>query len=366
MPEKFNLQEHIAHGVEKIVSDVLKTTIKNPRESAFMLKFAAASRSATKTRRRLEKEGLNVPSFLIASITSSCNLHCDGCYSRFNQATTDSEPVRQLSDQEWLAIFREAEELGISFIMLAGGEPLLRRDILENAGKMQNILFPIFTNGTFINSQYLDLFDKCRNLVPVISIEGRQEVTDNRRGMGIYEILLQKMDSFHELNLLYGASVTVSKANLREVTSPEFIGLLADKGCRLVFFIEHVPVTADTRDLAPGEAERGYLNEAMEKLRELYPDLILLAFPGDERADGGCMAAGRGFFHINSHGDAEPCPFSPYSDINVRDTSLREALESRLFRALRDGDFLDDDHVGGCVLFEKRDQVENLLASARQ
>ena len=74
------------------------------------------------------------------------------------------------------------------------------------------------------------------------------------------------------------------------------------------------------------------------------------------------MAAGRGFFHINSHGGAEPCPFSPYSDTNVRDTSLKEALNSRLFLALRENGHLLEDHVGGCVLYEKRDLVEALLA----
>ncbi|MBR6396654.1 MAG: radical SAM protein, partial [Lachnospiraceae bacterium] len=73
------------------------------------------------------------------------------------------------------------------------------------------------------------------------------------------------------------------------------------------------------------------------------------------------IAAGRGFFHINSHGGAEPCPFSPYSDINVKETSLKEAVNSKLFRALRSGDILADDHAGGCVLYEKRDLVEALL-----
>ena len=77
------------------------------------------------------------------------------------------------------------------------------------------------------------------------------------------------------------------------------------------------------------------------------------------------MAAGRGFFHINSHGGAEPCPFSPYSDINVRDTSLREALKSPLFLALQDGGVLLDDHEGGCVLYEKREQVEAILSQSR-
>ena len=66
--------------------------------------------------------------------------------------------------------------------------------------------------------------------------------------------------------------------------------------------------------------------------------------------------------HINSHGGAEPCPFSAYSDINVKETSVREALGSGLFTALREGGVLAGEHIGGCVLYEKRSQVEGLLA----
>ena len=366
MAEKLNLQEHIARGVEKIVADTLKATVKDPRESAFMLKFAAASSRATKTRLKLAEEGEQIPSFLIASITSRCNLHCAGCYSRCNEATVDAEPVQQLSGKEWLKVFREAEELGVSFIMLAGGEPMLRWDIIEAAGTMQNILFPIFTNGTYLNERYLKLFDKCRNLIPVMSIEGGREITDARRGEGVYDKLIANMDALSRQNLLFGASVTVTTENIREVTSPAFLETLTSRGCKLVIYVEFVPVTEEARHLAPGDEERAYLTSAMDSLRERYPDVILLAFPGDERADGGCMAAGRGFFHINSHGGAEPCPFSPYSDVNVRDDGLREAMHSRLFYALREGDFLDDDHVGGCVLYEKREQVEAMLAGVRK
>ena len=89
--------------------------------------------------------------------------------------------------------------------------------------------------------------------------------------------------------------------------------------------------------------------------------MMYVSFPGDEKSSGGCLAAGRGFFHINSHGDAEPCPFSPYSDTNVRDHSLRQAISSPLFTALCSGDMMSDDHSGGCVLYEKREQVETLL-----
>ena len=104
----------------------------------------------------------------------------------------------------------------------------------------------------------------------------------------------------------------------------------------------------------------------IEQLRRDRQDMMYISFPGDEKSSGGCLAAGRGFFHINSHGGAEPCPFSPYSDINVKDTSLREAMDSGFFTALRSGDLLAGEHTGGCVLYEKRDKVEALLSETAQ
>ena len=358
----FDLQEYLTKGVERVIADAVRATLKNPRESAFMLKFAAAGKAASRRRRTLEDAGEHVPSFLIASITSKCNLHCAGCYSRCNHATVDAEPVSQLTGEEWLRIFDEADELGISFILLAGGEPMLRRDVIEAAGKKQNIMFPIFTNGTFMDERYFELFYRCRNLLPVMSIEGEREITDARRGEGIYDRLLSNMEELNRRGLIFGASVTVTTENIHEVTSGNFLKALSDRGCKAVIFVEFVPVTEESRELAPGNKEREYLTGEIRRLRKESPEMVYVSFPGDEKSSGGCVAAGRGFFHINSHGGAEPCPFSPYSDINVRSTSLREALRSPLFTALRDGDILMDDHEGGCVLYEKRELVESILA----
>ena len=364
--KEFNLVEYMTGGVERIVKEAIKATLTDPRESAFMARFALSSSEASRKRAKAGAEGENIPPFLIASITSSCNLHCAGCYSRHNHACTDAAPVNQLTGEDWENIFSEARELGISFILLAGGEPLLRRDVIEAAGNYPEIIFPIFTNGTLLNDEYIKLFDKKRNLLPVLSIEGRQEKTDGRRGIGVYAGVKAAMGRIQKNHLIFGASVTATTANLREITGKEFLDELRDSGCKAVIYVEFVPVTEESKDLAPGETEREYLRDRLAAIREEYSDMVFISFPGDEKSSGGCLAAGRGFFHINSHGGAEPCPFSPYSDINVKNTSLRQALRSPLFTALREQNVLLEDHGGGCVLFERKATVEALLAESAQ
>lgn len=361
MNNEFNLQDYLANGVEIIVKDALRASLKNPKEILFLRRFSKHTKKANEIRQKYDEDGQNIPAFLIASITSSCNLHCTGCYSRANNACSDDAPLNQLSGEEWGDIFNEAKDLGISFIVLAGGEPMLRQDVILKASDFPEILFPIFTNGTMLDEDYLKLLDKHRNLVPILSIEGDEEVTDSRRGEGVYSKLVDSMELMKKNNIIFGASLTFTKDNLSTLLSDEYIEKLHDFGCKVIFFIEYVPVNGETIELAPSDNERELLFNEINRLRKEYDDMLFLSFPGDEKTSGGCLAAGRGFFHINSHGGAEPCPASPYSDINVKDTSLLEALNSKLFKSLRDGGLLMDDHEGGCVLFEHEDEVKKLL-----
>ncbi len=357
----FDIQSYMTKGVERVVKDAVRATLKNPAESIFMAKFAMATKKAADIRNKYKEDGMHIPPFLIASITSSCNLHCAGCYSRQSEATNDCAPINQMSDEEWLKVFNEAEDLGISFILLAGGEPLLRKGVIKAAATKQNILFPIFTNGVFISDEYFEMFDKNRNLVPIMSIEGHKEATDSRRGEGIYDKLIANMETFKKKNLIFGNSVTVTTENFDDVLSDDFVTMLGGYGCKAVIFVEYVPVSDESKELALAEEQEAKLRARVDELREKYQEMVFISFPGDEKSSGACVAAGRGFFHITSHGGAEPCPFSPFSDTNVKDTSLKEAISSRLFKILQDGDILKDDHVGGCVLFEKRDQVQRIL-----
>lgn len=357
----FNIQRYMTRGVVRVVTDSLRATAGNKTQRDFMKSFAKASRSASKKRYSAEKNGEHIPPFLIASITSSCNLHCAGCYSRSNSACCDSEPVDQLSGEEWNKIFTEASALGISFILLAGGEPLLRYDVIQQAAQHKDILFPVFTNGTYLQSKYLDLFDKNRNLIPIISIEGDEKTTDERRGSGVYSQVTKAMQGVKSRGMIFGASVTVTTENINEVFSDDFLNGLYDLGCKAVIYVEYVPVTDESIHLAPSEEQEAFIRKSVKKLRRKRRNMVFISFPGDEKSSGGCVAAGRGFFHINSHGGAEPCPFSPYSDINVRNTSLRDALESPLFRALQAEGLLQDDHIGGCTLHMNKDKVEAII-----
>ena len=361
MENDFDLQQYLANGVENIVKGSIRASLKNHKETLFLLKFSKHTRKATAIRQKHKDNGHNIPVFLIASITSSCNLHCTGCYSRANKACSDEIPQNQLSDDDWENVFNQAKEMGISFIVLAGGEPMLREDVIIKAGMFPEIMFPIFTNGTLINDDYLELFDGNRNIIPILSIDGDENITDSRRGKGVYRKLLDSMDLMRRRDLIFGASMTFTKDNMAELLSYEFIEELREFGCKVIFFIEYVPIDETTLNLAPSNEEREILLNNIGNLRKKYPDMLFMSFPGDEKTSGGCLAAGRGFFHINSQGGAEPCPASPYSDINIKEHSFLEVLDSKLFKSLRDGGILFDGHNGGCVLFEHKDDVERLL-----
>lgn len=363
MNSDFNLSQYISNGIENIVREMIKASFKNPKESAFIVKYALSCKKAKKKREDFFKKGENIPAFLISSITSHCNLFCIGCYARANKFCGEGLKKEQLSSERWEGIFKEARELGISFILLAGGEPLMRKDVIEKAANVKEIIFPIFTNGTMLQEAYINLLDSNRNLLPILSIEGDKNQTDSRRGEGTYDILMNVMEKLKEKEILYGASVTVTTENVRTVTGKAFFDKLYSKGCRALIFVEYVPITETTKHLAPTDIEREVLECEQQKLREEYEDAIFLSFPGDEKYSGGCLAAGRGFFHINVDGSAEPCPFSPYSDTNLKDFTLREALKSPLFRKLNETGMLLGEHDGGCVLFQKEKEVKKLMAS---
>ncbi len=249
------LTNYMNTAIQKLIANILKSTFKNLKETSFLLGYKRVIKNSIKKREDFENSSQHIPSFLICSITSACNLHCKGCYARANGICSEDKNNAMLSDDDWSDIFEQARKLGILFCLLAGGEPLLRKGIIEKAADCKEIIFPIFTNGSLINDVYITVFNQNRNLVPILSIEGNQELTDLRRGNGTYNKLLDSMMALQKSKILFGVSITVTTKNLDEVTSETFINTLNDMGCRLVFFIEYVPIVSSTQDLAPTDKE---------------------------------------------------------------------------------------------------------------
>jgi MoaA/NifB/PqqE/SkfB family radical SAM enzyme len=263
-----------------------------------------------------------------------------------------------MSNERIWKLVDEAKELGISFIVLAGGEPLMRPNILKLSKETPEIMFLMFTNGLLINDQVLKEIADNKNIVPLLSLEGYQINTDGRRGSGVYNNLLKAISKLKEREPFWGASLTMTRTNFNEVTDDNFIKQLVDSGCKFFMLTEYTPVTAATENWVLTEEQKAQVVGIRNAFRKKYRALFV-ALPWDEDEIGGCLSAGRGFVHISAEGNVEPCPFISYSDTNLKNMSLKDALQSKMLRTIREN-YGELKEIRGCALWEKREWVKSL------
>jgi MoaA/NifB/PqqE/SkfB family radical SAM enzyme len=337
--------------------DAVRTSWRDPRQLAFFVKVANSQRKAAARRRVWEKKGVHVPPLMIMSVTRSCNLGCAGCFVHAQGRST----AAQLGEDELGRILAEARDLGVSIVVLAGGEPLTRPEILDVAGGFPETVFLLITNGSLMNGAVLDKLEGLRNVIPVVSLEGFEGETDERRGDGVYGRAILAMENMRQRGIFFGSSLMITRCNFALVTSRTFARDLVKRGCRLFFYVDYVPIQPQTEHLIPSDVQRRSEPLTMSLLRREFPGLFL-ASSASEQAFGGCMAAGKGFIHVSAEGDLEPCPFSPFADTNLRSVTLREALQSPFLRKIRESDEHLTESEGGCALWSKRGWVQSLLA----
>jgi len=341
--------------VARVFKYAARAAWRNPKQALFFARIQAAQSRSARRRDRQRERGVQVPPLVIASITRRCNLHCRGCYARARHGSRRPE----LTDEKWADLFAQAQELGVSVIMLAGGEPLMRPGILDVTRKFPGIIFPLFTNGLLLDDAVVARFRGQPQVIPVVSIEGWEPETDKRRGGGVFESVAAAAEKLRAAGLFFGVSLTVTRRNFDVITAEGLVQALIGNGCSLFIFVEYTPAEPGTEDLTLLPAQRHRLVEFSEGLQaESRP--VFITFPGDEEQFGGCLAAGRGFVHIGPDGSLEPCPFAPFSDTNVTDASLEEALTSHLLKAIRDNHAELKETRGGCALWRRREWVESL------
>jgi len=306
-----------------------------------------------------KKYGVHVPWAVLFDPTGRCNLRCKGCWAGEYDRSKDMDYATL--DR----VLSEAEDLGIRFFVVSGGEPTVRMDdLMKLAEAHDESVFHVFTNGTLITKEAARRFAELGNVTFAVSLEGLEESTDARRGRGVFAKVMAAMDNLKEAGVVFGFSATYTRLNTEEIGSDRFIDLMIDKGCKLGWLFTYVPVGggADLDYMATPE-QRAYMYRKVREWRQTKP-ILVADFWNDGEATQGCIAAGRNYFHINAAGDVEPCAFIHYSNVNIKDCSLVEALRSPLFKAYQRNQPFNSNHLRPCPLIDNPEALERIVAES--
>ncbi|MBD3414276.1 MAG: 4Fe-4S cluster-binding domain-containing protein [Candidatus Aminicenantes bacterium] len=170
-----------------------------------------------------------------------------------------------------------------------------------------------------------------------LSPEKLKEITHEAHKLGIYFFVI-------------AGGEPLSRPELLEITQkyPE------------ILFLDYTPIQEETKEWALLDHQRTQVMSLMKSFRRQFSALFI-SVPLEEMEVGGCLSAGRGFVHINAEGDVEPCPFAPISDTNLKESSLKEALQSEFLLRIRQIPELSKYTGEGCALWRNREQVRSLL-----
>ncbi|MFW6410332.1 MAG: radical SAM protein [Halanaerobiales bacterium] len=304
---------------------------------------------------KAEELGVNVPWTILIDPTSGCNLNCTGCWAgKYSESDSlDFETIDR--------IITEAKELGIYFIVLSGGEPTVYPRLFDIFEKHDDVGFMMYTNGTLIDDEMADKMLEAGNVSPAISLEGGKEATDKRRGKGVYDKVMAAMDRLRERGIVFGASLTVTRNNVKEIFNEDFIDFLIEKGVTYAWSFHYVPIGREPNlDMMLTPEQRAWLAEKVPELRQSKP-LFIADFWNDGTFSGGCIAGGRRYFHINARGDVEPCAFVHFAVDNIKDKSLEEVLQNPLFKEYQSRQPFNDNSLLPCPIIDNPRQLEEMV-----
>nr|WP_315023833.1 radical SAM protein [uncultured Aminipila sp.] len=311
----------------------------------------------SKTRRKLEKKyDCNIPWTLLMDPTSTCNLHCKGCWAA-EYGNNLSLTYKQLDD-----IIIQGKKLGMYMYIYTGGEPLVRKDdIIRLCEKHGNCIFLSFTNATLIDQSFVKEMLRVKNFIPAISVEGFENETDMRRGEGTYKKVVEAMALLKENKLPFGFSTCYHKENAEIIGSEKYFDDMIEKGCKFGWLFTYIPVgTSAIPELMATAEQRAFLYYQVRKFRSTKP-IFTMDFWNDGEYVNGCIAGGRCYLHINANGDIDPCAFVHYSDSNIKEKSLLEALQSPLFMEYRHRQPFNENRLRVCPLLDNPGALSEMV-----
>ncbi len=322
------------------------------------LKFAynfgyKGMRSVQKFKRRL-KQGVHFPPFLFISIINSCQLRCQGCW-------VDVSAKRQMIELDDLnKIVNDAKQHGNSFFGLLGGEPFLHPQLLEFLAAHRDCYFQIFTNGQAITPEVARELRRLGNCTPLISIEGSEIVSDERRG-GL-EVLNKTMEGLENCireRLIVGVTTSVCQTNF-DLVSEAWLQKLIKMGVMYAWFNTYRVVGPDpSPELALSPEQVLELRRFVVRMRCKLPIGIVDAY-WDDKGQALCPMATGVSHHIGPSGAIEPCPIIQFAKETIHD-------EGSFYDSVTQSEFLADfrktaaETTRGCIVLERPDLVRDLV-----
>jgi len=301
------------------------------------------------------KRGEYFPPFLYVSIINSCNLRCQGCW-------VDVEAERSTLDLEAMnRLIHDAKAHGNVFFGLLGGEPFMHPELMDILAAHPDCYFQIFTNGQFITEKVADRLRELGNATPLISIEGREIVSDERRGKkDVLNKTLRGLENALKARLLVGVATSVCQTNIDDLCTESWLQELIDRGVHYVWYHTYRPVGAKMNmQLALSPAQLVQVRRFVVEMRARMPIAMIDAYYGHDGKALCPMSTGISH-HISPYGDIEPCPIIQFAKETVRD-------ERGIFETIRSSEFIRDfrdlsaQATRGCVVLERPDLVQDLV-----
>lgn len=349
--------EHVYYSyIRRVLHDVEPSVMKTVAVNFFLNAVLVGWQKQEQLR---DVYGCNIPWAILLDPTSACNLHCTGCWA------AEYGHKLNLTYDEIDSIIRQGKELGVYMYIYTGGEPLMRKaDLMRLCREHSDCIFLCFTNATLIDEAFVDEMLEVGNFVPAISLEGFEDATDGRRGAGVYQKVMQALELLHSKKLVYGISACYTSANFDSITSETFYDKLIELGAYFVWYFHYMPVGNDAVPaLMPTPEQRTEIYHRIRKYRAEKP-LFAMDFQNDAEYVGGCIAGGRRYLHINANGDIDPCVFIHYSDSNIREKSLLDALRSPMLKAYHDGQPFNENMLRPCPMLENPEKLRAMVTQA--
>lgn len=310
-------------------------------------------RSVQKHKRRL-KRGEFFPPFLYISIINSCNLRCQGCWVDVGSKQTkiDIESLHRTVNQ--------AKAMGNAFFGILGGEPFMHKELLDFLEGQPDVYFQVFTNGHFITDEVAQRLRKMGNVTPLISVEGSEIVSDERRGRPeVFNQTMQGIQNCLNHKVFTGVCTSVCRTNIDDLVSDRWVDSLIEMGVMYCWFHVYRPMGPEPKPelaLEPDQLRR--VRQFVVDTRATKPIIVIDAYH-DGAGRALCPAVTGFTHHIGPAGDIEPCPIIQLATESIHDKRpLKETFNDSQF--LRDFRELTARNTRGCVVLERPDLLLDL------